>query len=451
MIEDIKGRISTRSTDLADKLRRQEDEQLKATTEQSLLEKQQATAEQQLADLNKIDVNLIECMLKQYEAEEAKYQAQLDTQNETRNKLQAESDAKNEEYHAATLEAANIKTKLLEEYNAKLTPVKEELIKTQTEIRSLEAEITKLESITDVCPTCGQKLPNVEKPSTVKQKASLAELKSRANQLTEKSRELEEAHKIDLTAAQSDMNAKVKELQTQVQSYSNQLWSLKDDIAQTQQKITSLQVNAAHDKAQLESLEASKQNLTQTLESLKAQISELAAKILYNKEGIEKTEEHIDALNKINSLVKRDFRGILLTNVIEFIDAKIKLYSSYVFNTQDVRLYLDGNNVNIEYCGKAYEGLSGGEKQRMDIIIQLAIRDMMCQYLDFSANILVVDECFDGLDAVGCEKILDLISACVTDVESLFIISHHSESLQIPADNILVIEKDERGISRLVK
>ena len=129
--------------------------------------------------------------------------------------------------------------------------------------------------------------------------------------------------------------------------------------------------------------------------------------------------------------------------------ADVNVQVKEVFETEDIEFKLEGNNINITYSNKAYENLSGGEKQKVDLILQFALRDMLCQYLDFSSNILVLDEIFDNLDSIGCGKILDLISKKLIDIESVFIITHHDFDLSIPADSEIVIEKDINGISRI--
>ena len=44
-------------------------------------------------------------------------------------------------------------------------------------------------------------------------------------------------------------------------------------------------------------------------------------------------------------------------------------------------------------------------------------------------------------------SILNLITTKLSDVESIFIISHHSEELDLPVDSQITIVKDENGIS----
>lgn len=135
-----------------------------------------------------------------------------------------------------------------------------------------------------------------------------------------------------------------------------------------------------------------------------------------------------------------------MKNVIDYIDNRAKDYCEDIFNTRLLDFILDGNNIDIRYCNKQYETLSGGEKQKLDLIIQFAIRDMLCQFLDLRCNILAVDECFDALDVDGCDRLLDLFSKKFSDVSSLFIISHHTD-LAIPCDSIITVTKNENGVS----
>ena len=92
--------------------------------------------------------------------------------------------------------------------------------------------------------------------------------------------------------------------------------------------------------------------------------------------------------------------------------------------------------------------LSGGEKQKVDIIIQLAIRDLLSTQLGVKSSLICFDEVFDNLDAHGCQKIIDLISK-IKDIESVFIVSHHAAELQISYDNHIEVEKSEAGISKI--
>ena len=193
-----------------------------------------------------------------------------------------------------------------------------------------------------------------------------------------------------------------------------------------------------------------------TVEELKSNINksesdlvDFTEKIQYNINMKENTDKKLSIVNKMNTIITRDFRGYLLQNSIEFIDRKAKEYSKEVFDTDKLDFKLDGNSISISYDGKEYENLSGGEKQKVDLIVQLSLRDMLCKHLNFSSNIIVLDELFDNLDSVGCQRVLNLIATKLNDVESIFIVTHHSD-IAIPVDKELVVIKDTNKISKVM-
>ena len=86
----------------------------------------------------------------------------------------------------------------------------------------------------------------------------------------------------------------------------------------------------------------------------------------------------------------------------------------------------------------------------VDLILQFAIRSMMQEYTGFTSNILVLDEILDNLDSVGCDSILNFITNKLSDIESIFIISHHADSLNIGNDSTITVVKNNKGVSYIV-
>ena len=183
---------------------------------------------------------------------------------------------------------------------------------------------------------------------------------------------------------------------------------------------------------------------------LEKQTSEISVLVSTSTLALNDVTAHLDVLSKIESLIKRDFRGYLLEDIIKYIDAKAKEYCEVVFDTRELEVKIDGNNLNITYCNKNFDNLSGGEKQRVDIILQFAIRDLLQNYMNYSSNIIVLDEIFDALDAKSTQRILELISTKLKDIASVFVISHHPNELQLSYDTEIRIVKNESGISEVV-
>ena len=72
---------------------------------------------------------------------------------------------------------------------------------------------------------------------------------------------------------------------------------------------------------------------------------------------------------------------------------------------------------------------------------------MLINYLGLNSNILVLDEVTDFLDKKSCQAVMNLLENELQTVESVFIVSHHAEELEIPIDSEIKIIKNEFGIS----
>lgn len=50
---------------------------------------------------------------------------------------------------------------------------------------------------------------------------------------------------------------------------------------------------------------------------------------------------------------------------------------------------------------------------------------------------------------IGCERVLSMFSKSFQNINNIYIITHHSDELDIPADNYITIVKDIKGVSHL--
>lgn len=340
----------------------------------------------------------------------------------------------------------------LEQSKLKLIDTKEleeEITSINFDIKTTSNKISEIDSISDVCPMCGQKLHNVVKPDSTSLKENLAVLKERYSELQVSLNEsnkynIELQNSLDLEYAdrQKELSTSIESLQADIINYNNSLTTNNSMLISESENLAKLQTK-------LNELENTKQHLKNEIENTKKCISDNTDKINDLRLTVDDISARLEIISKMNTLVKRDFRGYLLSNIIQFISTKSKYYSNKVFGTDKLDFKLDGNNILISYDNKEYELLSGGEKQKVDVIIQLSIRDMLCKYLGFSSNIIVLDEITDSLDSKGCQNIFNLISSELGDVESIYIISHHTDELNIPCDDTITIIKDNNKISRI--
>ena len=334
------------------------------------------------------------------------------------------------------------------EENCKILDIKNHLADLEFEKKQREAEIARLESVKDVCPTCGQKLPDVHKVDTTQLHKEYDEFMITYNDIKNNYAETTEKLKQDALKLKESLYKGLDELKIEGQTLRKQLNESIDEVQKHNQELNNSQLKLDKLKLNKENYEKQIQSIHNDVLTCESDIKDLNEKILYNNIEKDSLNKHLEINTKMTTIATRDFRGKLLSNIIEFIEAQAKTYCRDIFDTEEIEFKLDGNNIYIGYLNKSYEALSGGEKQKVDLIVQFSIRDMLSQFLGFTSNILVLDEVFDNLDSYGCQKVIDLITNRFNDVESIFIISHHTE-LSIPYDKEIVVIKNEKGISSI--
>jgi DNA repair exonuclease SbcCD ATPase subunit len=446
MIEDLKERIHNRLTELSTKVREFEDSLLVNRSQlnnylTSLENVKQALESQAQTDFDRL--------LEARQGQISCLQQELAYYDEAILAFEARIEEINAKLIIISEEKAKVSNEELGAYTASYTKLASDKAKIDLDITNLDKEITKLRAIVDTCPTCGQHLPNVHKPDTSTQEAALREALVKQAKAQEDITKCNTQHKEYVSQINAAFNDEISSLNQSLTEAKTGLTSAKH--GQSSYKATLEKEKAAYDKLLYE-----KQNWDNYIKSQQHEISRLETEIskLTNLVAItslskEELDQRLNIVKKMDSLIRRDFRGYLLTNIINYIDTKAKDYCSTVFGTRELSLALNGNALDITYCGKVFDGLSGGEKQRVDLILQLAIRDLLTSYLGLSANILVLDEITDFLDKKSCQAVMQLLEKELQTVESVFIISHHAEELELPVDSEIKVIKNEHGISEL--
>ena len=447
MIQELKDRIASRKGALNSLIREVEDAALVQSTK---LEVTKQTLAQDKLTLEKMIAS------SDFDAQISAAEDELQSASSKRDSVfvqLSENDCQCSHLSDALQSLLATKTDSIEALNKestdRLQPLREELTTAKANLQSAQRELSKLQNIKDVCPTCGQKLPGVTKPDTTL-------IESEINQLKVSVQDIQTS----LSSAEAEEASRKTRL---TNSYAEEENKLRKDLSNSQQlsnnyraELSKLDTSIAYIEAKLEELSKSQSNYAANIVHLEDEIAELTEScksaelsLLYKYKERDDYQLRLGVINKFNTIVSRDFRGYLLTSIIDFIDSKAKAYCKDIFETSLIDFKLEGNNISITYDGKEYESLSGGEKQKVDLIIQFSIRDMLCSYIGFSTNILALDEIFDNLDETGCSKVINLISTKLTDISSIFIITHHGNELNIPCDNEITIVKGPDGVSYL--
>lgn len=447
MVEDIRQRVTTRLTELQRQVRDCEDNLLIHRTQNKTIENTLNVKEAELTKAIKPDftaqleelTQLIADCRKQFETASAsvaeKEKSYADVNAELLKLLEtsnAEAAEEKEAYEAA--------------FRAKVT----ERSQKEAEVKTLTRTIAELKAVTDTCPTCGQKLPGAVKPDTTAQETALVQLNIEIEAINKKVSEINTKH--------WDYQLQIKtKYESTIEGLKLQLRTLATEKGNLQREVQSLTARCTEYTEKYNKIIYDQENWDKYYARLQAEITSLQEEwsknnslILLLEANKQDIADHLAVVKKMETLTKRDFRGYLLENIIKYIDQIAKDYCDIVFKTRDLEVYLDGNALDISYCGKMFDNLSGGEKQRVDLILQFAIRNMLNAYLNTSSNILVLDEITDFLDKQSCKAIMTLIEKELTTIESVFVVSHHATELELPIDSEIKVVKNEDGISEIL-
>lgn len=446
MIADLKDRVSNRKTDLNQRLRTCEDNilinQNNLDNAKTIIEK----TEEKISCLDDIEHLFKKLEDKKIELEEKKNRKETITSSEEENTK--ELDKVLTELNDVNKKKDDLIFNVQLKYSSDLQELVDRIQNLNSNITVTKKEINRINNIKDVCPTCGQKLQGVEKPSTKEYEVKLEQYIIERDDLqkdldilqsiiSEKNDEILELHKVkkEQISKKYDELMKISKLNNkELTDLTNEIIKINDDLY--------------HIKSELNNREATLKSYEDTIKENKEVVTKCENNLLYINKEHEELSNRINIINKIFSALNKEFRGYLLTNVIEYINTISKKYCQQVFNNDKLEFKLDGNNISISYCGKEYENLSGGERQKIDIIVQFAIRNMLSRYLNFSSNILVLDEVTDFLDNQGVDAILTLITNNLEETPAIYFITHHND-LMFPYDGEIKIIKNN-NISSLV-
>ena len=449
MINDLKQRVGKRKEILMGELNKFTIELNQCMGRRSILDRQLADYKNKLDELNKTDLSDLSGKKKQLEADIQINRINLDELNKQYNDIQQQMEKHNKISIDINSKYYSDKTNIDNKY----ADIVGDKIKRKTELQAkytwLSNEIHKLESISDTCPTCKQKIPDVHKIDTTQNRQELRSIQIEIKIIDDELQPLQIQYNNEINDLNSAYSKAVFENDKKLADYKKGYMSTGESIKHTSNIITELNTELSDISVKIDRHELNKQLTEQEIEKISKNLVDIDSAILYNNNELDNINKHIDVIKKFDNILSRTFRGVLLTGIIDYISKRAKEYCSDIFKTDKIEFSLNGNDLNISYDGKMYEDLSGGEKQKVDLIIQFSLRDMLCKYLDFSCNILVLDEITDNLDLVGCDRIIDMITTKLIDIESVYIISHRSSDLSIPYDSELTVVKNEQGISSI--
>jgi DNA repair exonuclease SbcCD ATPase subunit len=102
-------------------------------------------------------------------------------------------------------------------------------------------------------------------------------------------------------------------------------------------------------------------------------------------------------------------------------------------------------NVSIINNGDecSYQSLSGGERCRICLAVNLALAEVIVKSSGKSFNMIFLDEILNGLDASGKAQSMKLLKELERKYETIFVIDHAEEFKQLFSNSIMIHKKNK--------
>lgn len=253
----------------------------------------------------------------------------------------------------------------------------------------------------------------------------------------------------DLLADRERIHAEVARLENQV----GNLARARDEVRYSEQDYTTLRED--QEKATAEA-QAAKVELARAEAALAAAERDVESSTRAGHE-LEKKQAQLDSLQnerKLHDELDRAYTD-LRTDLNHALRPELsELASAFLAELTDHRyseLELDDQyNVIVLEEGRPIPVLSGGEEDIANLVLRLAISQMIAERAGQSFSLLVLDEIFGSLDEVRRHNVVELLKRLQDRFEQVVLITH-IESVKDGLDRVITVGYDEEAGSSVVQ
>ena len=304
---------------------------------------------------------------------------------------------------------------------------------------------------TNICPTCSQNLPPdnglVEKETSYV-KGYAVEYQVKKDQLVKLEQFIAlNSHGSDQEMLDSKMDLekyagakdRIESIKNKKNSIFNRLKQLDDHKEEIKGRANDYDILINQERLTVEESKKNIIDLTQDESKIERDICYTEAlKSIFGPQGVRAIVLD-NSINQLNQLANEYLRELFDSPII--INFAIEKSETKSAVKQKVA-------TNITFAGRevSLDSLSGGEKRRLKISVDLAIGYLVKLRSGKSLSVTLLDEVTDGLDASGREKLFSLLKKLSLDVD-IYIVDHACEFKGL-FDNVVEIQKSN-GVSEV--
>lgn len=374
--------------------------------------------EKQLETLSKDNASMIE-----------DYKQKIKSLEESNDKIKIQCRKVEEESYNTNKEYEEINS-LVKENQTKLDNLKIEVNKNKVFIDNNNKMIEFLNEHTD-CPTCKQHISDDFRKSNIE---SLTKQNEKYNKTNDELKSLAQTS-IDVI---NNFKEQIKEINVKLMEFNSKISGYKQEIISNNKLITETKelLNKAENNGNIAEVKSNIEEVIKDITNFEHKIDMLNLRVKIYKDTLV-------------ILSETGVKKAIIDNYIDIINSKVNEYledfgCSFDF---DMNSEFD-ETIRLDFHDDVkYESLSAGQKQRLDLSIFLAFREIAQLRSKSSANILLLDEILDtNLDDDGVSKIIDILLK--QDKINILAISHNSTCKEL-FENVINIKKKKYGFSEI--
>ena len=460
---------------------------LESIRDYSLWDKVRDTANKDIKDYNKeIQDKALE--MSQYSGSINTYNKMLESEKVNLNNLKQTTDLDNLQTKINTnndaikdlntkitqkeTELANLKTSsqpksasITKVDTSKLDTITQEANKLKADIQSAEfdkkSKQRDIETIdkwfkNDKCPTCGKPLDRTEeeiKKKTEQKQQLISEIAQIETNISQINTQIE-AKRIEYKAENENIQKQNAEIQNAAANIAKAANEQNQKVMQCSNELTDL--NKQKSKLENENVQYTTQINTfdqkvkeaeEKIANYTTEIEKQSKEVLVLEADIKKLEKKRQLSDYFYKLLgsKGELRPFLLNKDIEYLNQCMQKYISVFFKNTDVELKLNGASIDINISSsgikKNVSSLSGGEKKRLNLAIQLGLYDLISSTAQVSFNTLWLDEVESEVDQQGIQQLIQIIEDISEKVETVMWITNNPNVKEAIPDKIICKKK----------
>ena len=210
----------------------------------------------------------------------------------------------------------------------------------------------------------------------------------------------------------------------------------------------------------IENIKLEKNPYVGQIESLNSDTNKASSELCGINQDLESSRHTMEVAAWWREAIHVYIKSFLMDSFVEQINFQTNAYLDRLFNgilkidisatTEKGKNVKEKISIDIVYGNStcSYQSLSGGERSRICLAVNLALSDVISNTSGKSFKLLMLDEVFNGLDENGKEQTMNLLKTLEERFDTIFVIDHSTEFKSLFSNNILI--KKEKSISQVV-